>query len=213
MFDGKSFLEIIHHGGFVMYVLIFCSILSLTVVVDRLIYYSKKSRVKLLDFMQRIRCELQKGRLPHAIEICHKTDTPFAKVARAGLSLHGHNEKIISEAMGREILVETIKLERFTSIAGTIGSTAVYIGLLGTVLGIMRAFHDITLKGTGGISVVIGGISEALISTAAGLVVAIPAVVFYNFFIRKIDNFVADMELCASELVDLLCVKANEKTS
>ncbi|OGX31246.1 MAG: hypothetical protein A2787_01175, partial [Omnitrophica WOR_2 bacterium RIFCSPHIGHO2_01_FULL_48_9] len=190
MFDGKSIFEIIHKGGFVMYVLIACSVVSLTVVVDRLMYYSKKSKVKLADFMQRIRSELQKNRLPHAIEICHKTDTPFAKVARAGLHLHGHSEKMISEAMQREILIESIKLERFTSIIGTIGSTAVYIGLLGTVLGIMRAFHDITLKGSGGISVVIGGISEALISTAAGLVVAIPAVIFYNFFIRKIDNFV-----------------------
>lgn len=213
MFDGKSFFEIIHAGGFVMYVLIFCSVLSLAVVADRLLYYSKKSKVRLVDFMQRIRSELQKGRPVHAVEICHRTDTPFAKVARAGLNLHGHNEKMISEAMEREILIETIKLERFTSIAGTIGSTAVYIGLLGTVLGIMRAFHDITLKGSGGINVVIGGISEALISTAAGLAVAIPAVIFYNFFIRKIDNFVADMELCASELVDLLCVKTNEKTS
>jgi len=81
------------------------------------------------------------------------------------------------------------------------------IGLLGTVIGIMRAFGDISKAGTSGMSVVTVGIAEALICTAAGLLVAIPAVLSYNWFTRKIDNFVVDMELAASELVDLICVK------
>ena len=156
--------------------------------------------------MEEIRKELSRGHVTKALEVCKSIVTPFSKVAQAGLNLHGHNEKAISQAMEREIVIETIKLEKFTSIVGTIGSTAVYVGLLGTVLGIIRAFHDISLTGAGGADVVTTGISEALICTAAGLLVAIPAVVSYNFFIRKIDNFVADMELCASELMDLLVV-------
>ena len=158
-----------------------------------------------MEFMEHIRKELEKGNRDQALDLCRKTDTPFSQVVRVGLSLQGHNEKIISQAMEREIVIETIKLERYTSIAGTIGSTAVYIGLLGTVFGIIRAFQDIFEKGTGGINVVINGISEALVCTAAGLLVAIPAVISYNFFVRKIDHFVADMELCASELIDLIC--------
>jgi biopolymer transport protein ExbB/TolQ len=106
--------------------------------------------------------------------------------------------------MEREITIETTKLERFISIVGTIGSTAVYIGLFGTVLGIIRAFHDISQSSSGGISVVINGISEALVCTAAGLCVAVPAVIAYNFFVRKVDGFVMDMELSASETMDLL---------
>ncbi len=122
-------------------------------------------------------------------------------MALAGLNLHGHDEKLIANAMEREITVETIKLERFIGIVGSIGGTAVYIGLLGTVMGIMRAFSDISKAGSGGMDVVTVGIAEALVCTAAGLLVAIPAVLSYNWFTRKIDNFVVDMELAASELV------------
>jgi biopolymer transport protein ExbB/TolQ len=89
-------------------------------------------------------------------------------------------------------------------VVGTIGSTAVYIGLLGTVWGIIRTFNDIAKHGSGGLNVVIAGISEALICTAAGLVVAIPAVMAYNYFLKRIAKFVTDMELCASETSSLL---------
>ena len=104
-----------------------------------------------------------------AIDFCRNNDTPCARVALAGLKLNGHDEKVISNAMEREITVETIKLERFTSIVATIGGTAVYIGLFGTVLGIMRAFGDIAKAGSGGMDIVTTGISEALIATAMGL--------------------------------------------
>jgi len=190
-----------------MFVLLFCSVLSLAVIFERLVYFRRRSRVKRTDFMQGLRQDLAKNQVSKAVDACRQTDTPFSKVALAGLILAGHHEKAVSEAMEREITIETIKLERYTSIVGTIGSTAVYIGLFGTVLGIIRAFRDISSAGAGGINVVIQGISEALICTAAGLLVAIPAVITYNFFIRRIDNFVADMELCASELMDLLSIK------
>ena len=125
----------------------------------------------------------------------------------SGLGAYSRGEKEISSNMERSIVIETNMLSRFTAVVGTIGSTAVYIGLFGTVLGIIRAFHDISRAGSGGISVVINGISEALICTAAGLCVAVPAVIAYNYFIKKIDNFVADMELCASETLDLISGK------
>ncbi len=204
MFNGKSIWVIFQTGGIAMYVLLLCSVISLAVMLERFIYYRKRSRIKRADFIARLKPELKKNNFNSSLAICQSTDAPFSQVARAGLLLHGSNERIISQAMEREITIETIKLERFTSIVGTIGSTAVYIGLFGTVIGIIRAFHDISLASSGGINVVIAGISEALVSTATGLAVAIPAVVGYNFFIRKIDNFVADMEVCASELIDLL---------
>jgi len=150
---------------------------------------------------------IEKGNVRRALEICRDTNTPFSSVVYSGLNLHGHNEVVISNAMEREITIETTKLERYTTIVGTIGSTAVYIGLFGTVLGIIKAFQDISASGTGGINVVITGISEALASTAAGLCVAVPAVIAYNYFIKKIDTFISDMELCASELMDLIAVK------
>jgi biopolymer transport protein ExbB len=202
-----SIFELIKVGGFTMCILLGCSILSLGVIMERFVYYRRRSRVKRTVFMGQIRKELKKGNSGQALDICRKTDTPFASVVSLGLNLEGHSEVVISNTMEREVAIETTKLERYTSIVGTIGSTAVYIGLFGTVLGIIRAFQDISASGTGGITVVIRGISEALYCTAAGLCVAVPAVIAYNYFIKRIDNFVTDMELCASEVMDLITTK------
>ncbi len=199
--------KIINTGGFTIYILLFCSILSLAIIFERFVYYKKRSKIKRTDFMSNIKAELQKSNIKSALKVCYDTDTPFSAVVRVGLNLYGHSEVVISNTMEREISIETTKLERFTSIVGTLGSTAVYIGLFGTVLGIIRAFRDISVSGSGGLSVVINGISEALICTAAGLAVAVPAVIAYNYFIKKIDNFVVDMELCASEVMDLITFK------
>lgn len=207
MFKGKSIWQIIQLGGFAMYVLLFCSVLSLAVIAERVLYYRRMSRVSREDFMSDIRKELEEHHPQKVLDQCRKAGTPFSKVAEAGLNLRGRPEKIIMKAMEREITFQTIRLERFTSILATIGSTALYIGLFGTVMGIIRAFNDISASGVSGVNMVLGGIPEALICTAAGLLVAIPAVVSYNFFIRQIDKFVADMELCASEIVDLLSEK------
>ena len=206
MFEGKNLFEIIQLGGLTMYVLIVCSIISFAVLIERLVYYQRRSTMKRPQFMSTIRKELNSDNLEGALKLCKKIDAPFIRVAHAGMNFYGHHERAITQAMEREITIETIKLERFTGIVGTIGSTAVYIGLLGTVLGIVRAFHNIASGGPTGMQTVIGGIPEALVCTAAGLFVAIPSVISYNFFIRKIDNFVVDMELCASEMLDLLYV-------
>ena len=205
MFKDLSIFEVIHTGGVTMYVLILCSIISIGVILERIFYYQRRSETARIVLMESIRREIQKGQPLNAVGICRNNDSPCAKVALAGLNLAGHDEKLIANAMEREITVETIKLERFTSIVGTIGGTAVYIGLFGTVLGIMRAFNDIGKAG-GGMDIVTHGIAEALVCTAAGLLVAIPAVISFNFFSRRVDTFVIDMELTASELIDLLCV-------
>jgi len=199
--------QMLKSGGLTIYILLACSVLSLAIIIERYIYYRKRSKVKRVDFMSKISQELEKRNIARALEICKATDTPFSSVVYSGLNLAGHNEMLISNTMDREVSVEMIKLEKYTSIVGTIGSTAVYIGLFGTVLGIIRAFHDISAAGSGGISVVISGISESLACTAMGLCVAVPAVIAYNYFTKKIDNFITDMELCSSEVMDLLAVK------
>ena len=201
-----TFLQLFKAGGLTMYILMTCSIISFGIIVERILYYRSRSRISRQEFMDKISHELQKGNVKKAIELCKSAQTSFANVVLAGLNLHGHNEVVISNAMEREVTIESTKLERLTSVVGTIGSTAVYIGLFGTVLGIMRAFQDIASSGFGGINVVINGIAEALICTAAGLAVAVPAVIAYNYFLRQIDNFVTDMELSASQTMDLLNV-------
>jgi len=194
-------------GGVTIYILIGCSILSLAIILERLFYYRKRGTIKRTAFMVQIIDAVEKGNIKKALRICEDADTPFSNVVLAGLNLSDHDEVIISNTMAREITIETNKLERYTSIIGTLGSTAVYIGLFGTVLGIIRAFHDISESGTGGISIVINGISEALVCTAAGLAVAVPAVIAYNYFIKRIDNFIIDMELCTSQTMDLINIR------
>jgi len=204
MFEGKSILEILQIGGFTMYILLFCSFLSIAIFLERIIYYRNRSKTKRSEFMTRTARALKNGDIKMAMEICKETSAPFSNVVYSGLQLHGHHEKEISNAMERETTIEAAKLERYTSIVGTIGNTAVYIGLFGTVLGIIRAFHDIAAAGAGGMSIVIGGVAEALVCTATGLLVAIPAVIIFNYFTKKVEHFIDDMELCASELIDLI---------
>jgi biopolymer transport protein ExbB len=204
MFAGKTILQILSMGGFTMYILLLCSVLSLGVIIDRFASYWRKSRVPRAAFMDRVKDELKKKDFERAIEICRDIEAPFAKVALAGLEKAGRAEKLVTGVMERQITLEVGKLERLTSIVGTIGNIAVYVGLFGTVLGIIRAFHDISLAGTGGMDVVIGGVAEALITTATGLAVAVPSVVLYNYFSRRIERFVSDMQLAASEIIDLI---------
>ena len=204
MFAGKTIWEILQIGGFTMYILLFCSILSIAIFLERIIYYRKRSKTKRAEFMMRAASALKTGDIKKAMEICKETLSPFSKVVCSGLQLYGHHKREISNAMEREITIETTKLERYTDIVGTIGNTAVYIGLFGTVLGIIRAFHDIAATGAGGMSIVIGGVAEALVCTATGLFVAIPAVIAFNYFTKKVGHFMDDMELCASELTDLI---------
>ena len=210
MFRNMSIFEAIKIGGPVMFVLIICSVVSIAIVVERLMNFYQRSRISRIGFIQSIRERLKLGNVGEALRLCKEASTPFASVVAAGLNAFNEDEKEITEAMEREIVVEISKLERRTAIVGTIGSTAVYIGLLGTVFGIIKTFQDITLAGSSGINVVIHGISEALVCTAAGLFVAIPAVAAYNYFTKRVSGFVMDMELCASELTGL--IKAYKRT-
>ena len=204
MFEGKTFLEILQIGGLTMYVLLLCSLLSITIFLERFFYYRKQARISRNDFMSGLSKAIVGNDHAKALVIAEETQSPCARVMEAGLKEYGRSEKVVVAAMERTIVDETRKLERFTAIVGTIGNIGLYIGLFGTVLGIIRAFHDIALTGSGGISSVINGVAEALVCTAMGLMVAIPAVIFFNYFSRRIEFFTDDMQLCSSELLYML---------
>ena len=204
MFEGKTFLDILQIGGLTMYVLLLCSLLSITIFLERFFYYRKQSKISRHDFMAGIGNAIEEKDHKKAMEIAKETQTPCARVIEAGLMEYGNSEKAMTGAMEQTIVDETRKLERFTAIVGTIGNIGLYIGLFGTVLGIIRAFHDIAGAGSGGMSAVINGVAEALVCTATGLMVAIPAVIFFNYFSRRVEFFTDDMQLCVSRLLLLL---------
>lgn len=204
MFEGKTLWQIFAMGGFAMYILLLCSVVSIGVALERLLSYRAKARIAVAPFMAMIADHVEQGRIDAALRYCENFYAPVTAVVRAGLKRAGHDEKDIAGAMEREVMIETVKLEQYTSVIGTIGNIAVYIGLFGTVIGIIKSFHNISALGSGGITVVIGGVSEALIATASGLFVAIPAVVAYNYFTRRVDTFITEMEYCASQTLELL---------
>jgi len=199
-----SLWQMLQLGGGTVILLMFLSTLSLAVIIERAILYYRSSRVTRDIFMMDIAGQIRRGNFTKAQEICQHTETPFAAVVGTGLALRNSTGEVMDNAMERQITIETIKLERRTAIIGTIGSTAVYIGLFGTVLGIIRAFHDIAQQGAGGMGVVINGIAEALICTAVGLCVAVPAVIAFNYCQSRIERLVMDMDIAASEARDLL---------
>ena len=110
MFAGKTIWEILQIGGFTMYILLFCSFLSVAVFLERIIYYRKRSKTKRAEFMTRTARALKSGDIKMVMEICKETSTPFSNVVYSGLKLHGHPEKEISNAMEREITIETRKI-------------------------------------------------------------------------------------------------------
>jgi len=204
MFEGKSLISILNSGGGIMYVLILCSVFTVAVIIQKVLMFRRISKSDRNGLLERVKAKVTAGDFDGAQNECLSESSPFSNVLYAGISQHNKSDAAVESAMERRISEEVMKLEEYTGIVGTIGNTAVYIGLFGTVIGIMKAFHDISTMGQGGMNTVIVGVSEALIATAMGLLVAIPSVVAFNYFMTRIDRIMKEMEICASELYDYL---------
>lgn len=204
MFEGKSLFSILNSGGGIMYVLILCSVLTVAVIIQKVLIFRRIGKSERIGLIERVKSKVTSGDIDGAKSDCLSAAGPFSNVLYAGLCRYGKSDAAVESAMERAISEEVMKLEEYTGIVGTIGNTAVYIGLFGTVIGIMKAFHDISTMGQGGMNTVIIGVSEALIATAMGLLVAIPSVIAFNYFMTRIDRIMKEMEICASELYDYL---------
>jgi biopolymer transport protein ExbB len=195
-------MELIRHGGLAMYPLLLCSVLAVAVVLERTVVMAR-ARVRPEELTARLRELLERGEETQAEELLRRAPRPLGSVALAGFARRGDAKERIDEAMAAAASLALDDLESNLPILGTIGSTAPFIGLFGTVVGIMRAFHDIQARGHAGLEVVAGGVSEALIATAAGLAVAVFAVVFYNLFLNRVNRLEVRLEAARSELLHL----------
>jgi biopolymer transport protein ExbB len=188
-----------------------CSLVTATFILERLLYF-RRTRINANAFFQTVGKNLQVGDLNACIFYCQNLSAPLATVARVAFENYAFGDKRIVGLMEAAALEEKMKMERFLSILGTMGNIAPFIGLFGTVVGIIRAFHDLAVSGSGGPSVVAAGIAEALITTAAGLVVAIPAVIFYNYFLRRVGNIMVEIEATTKKIrVIMVHIKLNGK--
>lgn len=197
---GVTLSEIFLRGGWVMWPLLICSILTWAVIVERTIVYLT-FRPKLYRLAQAVIQSLKSGDKTTARQVC-ATEKPVVGEmflntldSRKG---RDHAEKLTERSRIRLIAY----LKKNLWILGTIGSASPFIGLLGTVMGIIRAFHSMSEKGSGGFTVVADGISESLIATAAGLIVAIIAVVTYNIFTTAANQTVSGIKLTLEEVLD-----------
>ncbi len=202
-------------------ILVIMSMISFGVAIERIYTFSQARKQSKL-YAPQVAKHLKEGRLKDAIAISSSKNYRYshlAKVVLAGMQEYQFQQESGSN-LGREDLVDTVRraiqrasaltandLKKGVASLATIGATAPFVGLLGTVVGIINAFQGIAASGSGGLAAVSAGISEALVETALGLVVAIPAVWFYNYLSGRIDYFNVEMDNSSSELLDYFIKK------
>ncbi|MCY3853544.1 MAG: MotA/TolQ/ExbB proton channel family protein [Gammaproteobacteria bacterium] len=196
-------LDLVQAGGWVMVPILLCSILALAIILERS-WALRQGQVMPDGLLAQVRAWLQQDALDGGRLDALRNSSQLGRVLAAGLSLHRQTleeRKTAIEDAGRRGAVE---LERFLAALGTIAMISPLLGLLGTVWGLIVVFDQIMTTGLGQPSDLAGGIAQALITTAAGLAVAIPAVIFHRFFQRKVSVLVSQMESVAHQLMDVL---------
>ncbi|HET6266895.1 MAG TPA: MotA/TolQ/ExbB proton channel family protein [Acidobacteriota bacterium] len=195
-------------GTWVLYLLIFSSVLSVAVMIQKAVFFWR-NRLDWGPFTETLSNLLKDGNSQGAITYLSQIPTPPARVVMAGLQNIDRGPEAVEEVLIGKRIAEKIRMESRLMILGTMGNNAPFVGLFGTVLGIIKAFHALSVVQNPNPSVVMAGVSEALIATAVGLLVAIPAVIAYNYFQRKVKEMVSQMD-AASRIV-LVYLKSKEK--
>ncbi len=193
--------DFISNGGWVMWPIIGSSILAVGIIVDRLIAL-RKQRILPRDLLPQVWRLYQDNQLDGNKVRSLRDASPLGAVLAAGLINRHHGREIMKEAITEAGRQEVYELERNLHALGTIAQISPLMGLLGTVLGMIKVFTAIVSKGVGDPEVLAGGISEALVTTAAGISVAIPALIFYRYFQSRVDYLVLKMEEDALRLVE-----------
>jgi biopolymer transport protein ExbB len=190
-------------SSFTMIILLACSVVALTFIFERWLFY-KHTSIDADRFFMKIREAFRNEGTERAISVCNSSLSPLAAVIKSGLEESEKNVQVAAEMMDAMAIEQRTKLEKNLNILGTLGNVAPLIGLFGTVVGIIRAFHSLSVSGSAGPSVISAGIAEALITTAAGLVVAVPAVVFYNYYLRRVETVMSEIESISKKVLVLL---------
>ena len=195
--------ELLKAGGILMVPIVACSILALAIILER-IWTLRASRVAppqtINELWRWIKKKELNGRKLKALQ----GSSPLGRILAGGLLNAKHGREIMKESIEHEASQVIHDLERFLNPLGTVATITPLLGLLGTVIGMIKVFAEIQLAGVGNTGNLAGGISEALITTAAGLSVAIPALICHRYFIRRVDELVVGMEQEAIKLVEVV---------
>ncbi|OYW91479.1 MAG: biopolymer transporter ExbB [Pseudomonadales bacterium 32-61-5] len=195
--------ELISAGGWLMLPILLSSVIALAIVLERL-WTLRGKRVAPAGLVANVWRQVRDGKLDANALKTLRAGSPLGEVLAAGLSNAQHGRDVMKECIQEAASRVIHELERYLNTLGTIAAITPLLGLLGTVIGMIDVFNAILLQGTGNTAVLAGGISKALITTAAGLTVAIPAVFFHRFFMRRVDELVVAMEQEATRLVEVV---------
>lgn len=199
-----SIWELATKGGWLMLVLLILSLIALYVFVERLLLLKSMTK-KDDDFTSKIRDYIREGKIQSALDLCQSKQTPGAKMVEKGIQRLGRPMADISAAIENVGNIEVAKLEKRLPVLATVASGAPMIGFLGTVTGMIKAFFNMANAGSAvDISLLSGGIYEALVSTVGGLVVGILVLFAYNYLTTKVDEVITKSEQEALEFMDLI---------
>ena len=202
--------EFIVKGGPLMALIILCSVIAFAVFIER-IWHLRRARIDTDRFVKSILELIKYNKIMEAIDKCNNTPGPIAHIMKMGILKHDRTREEIRESIQDAGVHEVPRLEKNLGVLATIAHISPLLGLLGTVTGMVKAFQVIEQKAVSMIPVnpgdLAGGIWESLITTVAGLTVAIPTYVVYNYLVNKVDGFVLEIEKSATELVNILAAK------
>jgi biopolymer transport protein ExbB len=205
-------LELLIAGGWLMVLIVLCSIIVLSICAERL-YTLNAKKIAPPHLLATVWKQLKAGEMDATRLRTLKQSSPLGRILAAGLGNAYHGRDVMKESIEEAAGHVVHDLERYLNTLGTIAAVAPLLGLLGTVVGMIKVFAEIMTQGTGNASALAGGISEALITTAAGLTVAIPALVMHRYFTGKIDGIVVELEQETIKLVDALHSEENTDVS
>jgi len=206
-----EFFAYVFKGGILMIPIGCCSILSLAIIIDRFLHL-RESKVLPPSFILEIKTLLNQKKISEALELCQKNWQPVSRILEAGILKHRKSREEIKEAIENVGKQEVGFLERYLDALATIASISPLLGLLGTVTGMIEVFQVISLQGVGDPNALAGGISEALITTAAGLLVGIPTLVFHNYFHKLANTYLLAMEKTSLDVVEIMTEGSFELT-
>ncbi|MFN2327701.1 MAG: MotA/TolQ/ExbB proton channel family protein [Chromatocurvus sp.] len=196
-------LELVTAGGWLMVIIIASSVIAIAICMERF-YTLNPRRISPPHLLSSVWKRLNAGDMDASALKELRKASPLGRILAAGLVNSHHGRDVMKESIEEAAAHVIHELERYLNTLGTIAAVAPLLGLLGTVVGMIRVFAEIMVRGTGNASALAGGISEALITTAAGLTVAIPALVMHRYFTGRIDEIVIGLEQEAIKLVDAL---------
>ena len=196
-------MEIIKSGGWLLFPILLCSVVALAIVAERF-WTLRSGRLAPPGLIKQVQSMVTKGGLDNSRLQQLASQSPLGRILATGLVNARHGRDIMKESIVEEAGMVVHELERFLNTLGTVAAITPMLGLLGTVVGMIDVFTAIMVNGAGNTAELAGGISKALITTAAGLSVAIPAMFFHRFFVRKVDEITINMEQQAVHLVDLM---------